>query len=142
MFRKCSENVPKMFQKSSKNIPKMFQRCSKIVSKMFQKCSKNVLKKFQKSSKKRSKKFQKSLKKVPKKFQKVPEKVQSCQKNCQVMSPHRYDQMSQRSHVSGAALCRSKSKGGSLSQSVTMSPIELSDSRLDSCKMQFEFKFR
>ena len=36
----------------------------------------------------------------------------------------------------------SKSKGGSLSQSVTMSPIELSDSRLDSCKMQFEFEFR
>ena len=53
-------------------------------------------------------------------------------RNCQVMSLHHSDQMSQRSQVSRVALCKSKSKGGSVTQWVTGSPIELSDSCLDS----------
>ena len=49
----------------------------------------------------------------------------------QVMSTHHSDQMSQRSHVSRAALCMSKSKvAQSLSESVTRSPIELSAGQL------------
>ena len=43
----------------------------------------------------------------------------------QVMSSHHSDQMSQRSKVYRVALCMSKSKGHSLSDSVTRSPIEL-----------------
>ena len=41
------------------------------------------------------------------------------------MSPHHSDQMSQRSQVSRVALCMSKVKVLSVSESVTRSPIEL-----------------
>ena len=82
------------------------------------------------SFKKGPKKFQKSSKKVPKK---VPKKFQKSSKKFkffgQVMSPHHSDQMSQRSQVSRVALCMSKVKvlsvSQSVSQSVTRSPIEL-----------------
>ena len=106
------------------------------MSQKFQKSSKKVPKKLQKSSKKVQKKLQKSSKKVQKKFKKFSKKFQKSSKlskNCQVMSPHHSDQMSQRSLISSlesrVALCMSKVKvpsvSESVSQSVTRSPIEL-----------------
>ena len=52
-------------------------------------------------------------------FKKKLQKKFQISTNCQVMSPHHSDQMSQRSQVSRVALCMSKSKGVSLSQWVS-----------------------
>ena len=62
-------------------------------------------------------------------YQKLSKVVKIVKKNCQnvgqVMFPHHCDQMFERLQVSRVALCMSKSKGHSVSEWVTRSPIEL-----------------
>ena len=138
---------PKKLQRSSKEVPQKFQRRSKedpnkfwISSKEVPRGSKKVPKKFQKSFKKVPKKFQKSSKKdknVSKKFQKsfnkLLKKVQSCQKivrSCLLITLIKC--LKGHKSLGSLFVCQNQKLAHWVTQSVTMSPIELSDSRLDS----------